>query len=126
MTEADVRKRENRRFAVINEVAKALDEISMLEHEARRDAEMIIAEAEAKAAQIVADALNNAKTMTDEVKAHLAALEDIARNKAPYDGNDLKITGHQQFDASELQCREDIPKCGIDYGTLCPEEAAPE
>ncbi len=72
---ADVMKRENRRFSVINEVAKALDEIAAMEVDARKQAELIIAEAESKAAQIVADALNEAKVMTDEVKARLDALD---------------------------------------------------
>jgi cell division septum initiation protein DivIVA len=75
MSAADVMKRENRRFSVINEVAKALDEIAALESDARKQAELIIAEAEAKAAQIVADALNETGVMVNEVKARLALLE---------------------------------------------------
>lgn len=69
-------KRENRRYSVINEVAKAIDEISALETDARKQAELIIAEAESKAAQIVADALNAAKVMTDEVKARIDNIQD--------------------------------------------------
>lgn len=71
----DVMKREKRRYSVIHEVATALDEIAALEVDARKQADQIIAEAEAKAAQIVADALNNAKAATDEIAVQLEKLK---------------------------------------------------
>lgn len=71
----DVMLREKRRYSVINEVAKALDEIAALEADARKQAEQIVVEANAKAAQIVADALNEAKTATDNIAAELGKLE---------------------------------------------------
>lgn len=110
MNAADVMKRETRRYSVINEVAKALDEIAALEADARKQAELIIAEAESKAAQIVADALNEAKVMTDEVKTRLDALEDIARNKTKLNGEDyIRTVGYQKFDDCTVAVAEKLP-----------------
>jgi len=126
----DVMKREKRRYSVIHEVATALDEIAALEVDARKQADQIISEAEAKAAQIVADALNEAKAMTDEVKARLAVLDGGTLKDNPQDDFSWCVgdgfpaiqpeAALQPENWSKLNSSIDEPKC------VSCEEIAPE